>query len=149
MKRRGVIIPRKWPPGPKNPLGKYAMRITIPGYDIHGTNRDDGVGRRTSAGCVRMYNNDVAEVFNNVDIGTKVTIVNQPYKVGHKGGDILLEAHMPLYEQMNDAEYKPQNVAKAAVEAYLKTHPRAKIDWTKVKTVVADHSGLPSRIGTL
>lgn len=149
MKRRGVIIPRVWPPGPKNPLGEYAMRISMPGYDIHGTNREDGVGRRTSAGCIRMYNSDVKEVFENVEVGTLVSIVNQPYKIGSKDNKIFLEAHMPLYEQYNQPDLDCFADAKKVVEHYMDTHNRAKIEWDKVKTVVEQFSGVPTQIGSL
>lgn len=148
MKKRGVIIPRIWPAGPKNPLGKYAMRLSIPGYDIHGTNRNDGVGRRSSAGCIRMLNEDVAEVYANVEVGTKVTIVNQPFKIGVDSQHVFLEAHMPLYEKstaIQKHDFFPD--AKAVVEAFLKTHKNATIDWSQVKLAVQNFSGIPFQIG--
>lgn len=148
MKKRGVIIPRVWPAGPKNPLGKYAMRLSIPAYDIHGTNRNDGVGRRSSAGCIRMLNEDVAEVYNNVEVGTKVTIVNQPFKIAVKDQNVFLEAHTPLYEEsiaIEKQDFLPD--AKIAIAAFLEKHPHVTVDWNKVQKAVQEFSGIPVEIG--
>jgi len=148
--KRGINIPKVWPAGPKNPLGEYAMRISIPSYDIHGTNREDGVGRRTSAGCIRMLNKDVAELFDNIDVGTKVTIVNQPFKIGVKDKIIYLEAHAPLYEQI--VANKKANViseAKQIINAFLIKYKSSIVDWDKVTQVVEQSSGIPSPIGVI
>ncbi len=51
----GDPLPRIVPPGPKNPLGKFAMRLSIPGYLLHCTNRTAGVGMRVTHGCLRMF----------------------------------------------------------------------------------------------
>ncbi|MEE4145594.1 MAG: L,D-transpeptidase family protein, partial [Halieaceae bacterium] len=51
----GDPLPAVVPPGPDNPLGEYAMRLSMPSYLIHGTNKPWGVGMRVSHGCIRMY----------------------------------------------------------------------------------------------
>ena len=51
----GRPLPRVVPPGPDNPLGDYAMRLSIPGYLIHGTNKPSGLGMRVTHGCIRMF----------------------------------------------------------------------------------------------
>ena len=78
----GDPLPRIVPPGPKNPLGKYAMRLGIPGYLIHSTNRPAGVGMRVTHGCIRMFPEDIGFLFNLVAVNTPVRIINQPVKVG-------------------------------------------------------------------
>lgn len=79
---RGDPAPAVVPPGPDNPLGKYAILLDIPGYLIHGTNQPDGIGMRASRGCIRMYPEDIASIFDNVPSGTQVNIIDQPVKVG-------------------------------------------------------------------
>src|SRR5690606_33955537 len=79
---RGDILPAVVPPGPSNPLGKHALRLGLPGYLIHGTNRPSGVGMRVTHGCIRMFPEDVEALFGRVPIGTRVQIVNQPFKLG-------------------------------------------------------------------
>src|SRR5690606_40441903 len=56
---RGDPLPAVVPPGPDNPLGRHAMALSMPGYLIHGTNKPSGVGLRVSAGCIRLYPEDI------------------------------------------------------------------------------------------
>lgn len=99
----GDILPEVVPPGPDNPLGKHALYLGIPGYLIHGTNRPYGIGMRVTHGCVRMYPEDVAYLFGEIDPGTPVHIVQQPYKLGRMGGNWYVEAH-PVGEDRLTAE---------------------------------------------
>ena len=66
------------PPGPDNPLGQHAMRLGLPGYLIHGTNKPSGVGMRVTHGCIRMFPEDIEALYKTVPVGTAVKIVNQP-----------------------------------------------------------------------
>lgn len=73
---------RKWangqPGGPDNPLGARALYLYSGGkdtlYRIHGTNEPDSIGKSVSSGCVRMLNEDVADLFDKVMIGTQVIV---------------------------------------------------------------------------
>jgi L,D-transpeptidase ErfK/SrfK len=112
-----MYLPEVVPPGPKNPLGDYAMRLSIPGYLIHGTNRPSGIGLRTSSGCIRMYPEDIEELYNLVPIGTKVRIINKPYKVGRHNGRVYIEAHRPLSGEMYKALTPEQMLEQAFIEA--------------------------------
>jgi len=95
---RGEPLPEYLPPGPDNPLGAHALRLALPGYLIHGTNRPYGVGMRVTHGCVRMYPEDIERLFPRVPTGTPVQIVNQPVKAGWLGDTLFLEVHPPLEE---------------------------------------------------
>ncbi len=95
----GDYLPTVVPPGPDNPLGKFALRLGIPGYLIHGTNRPSGIGMRVTHGCIRLYPDDIETLFNNVSVGTPVHIVQQPYKLGWDNGTLYLEAHPPFGEE--------------------------------------------------
>jgi len=86
------------PPGPDNPLGKFALRLSLPGYLIHGTNRPYGIGMRVTHGCVRLYPEDIEALFDSVSVDTPVRIVHQPYKVGWHMGSLYLETHPPFGE---------------------------------------------------
>lgn len=100
----GDPLPSVVPPGPDNPLGGYALRLGIPGYLIHGTNKPYGVGMRVSHGCVRMYPEDIVSMFSRVRSSTPVRIVNEPVKTGWLDGDLYLEVHPPLEEDVALAE---------------------------------------------
>lgn len=80
--KEGVHLPVKVPPGPDNPLGGYAMRLKQATYLIHGTNDSQGVGRRSSAGCIRLFPEDIESLFAEVARKEKVTIIDLPYKFG-------------------------------------------------------------------
>ncbi|GGI77183.1 L,D-transpeptidase [Legionella impletisoli] len=74
--KQEVLMPDLLPPGPGNPLGDYVLRLNWPTYLIHGTNHPEGVGRKVSAGCIRMYPEDIEILFDYVTVGTPVTIIN-------------------------------------------------------------------------
>ena len=78
---QGDPLPERVPPGPDNPLGNYAMRLGVPEYIIHGTNKPFGIGMRVSHGCIRLYPEDIKSLYQQVKLRTPVRIVNQPYKV--------------------------------------------------------------------
>jgi len=59
---------------PENILGKYWLGINVPGYGIHGTWETNSIGRQSSAGCVRLLNDDVGELYIVLPVGTPVTI---------------------------------------------------------------------------
>lgn len=92
----GRPLPRVVPPGPDNPLGARAMRLDIPGYLIHGTNRPAGVGMRVTHGCIRMFPEDIDYLFERVGVNTPVTIINMPVKMGWDGDELVLEVHRTL-----------------------------------------------------
>ena len=86
-------LPAAIGPGPDNPLGAFALNLGWPNYVIHGTNRPYGIGRQVSGGCIRLYPDHIAVLFARVAVGTPVTIVDQPVKLGWFGGELYLEMH--------------------------------------------------------
>ena len=92
----GDPLPRIVPAGPKNPLGRHAMRLGLPGYLIHGTNRPAGVGMRVTHGCIRMFPEDINFLFEKIALKTAVRIVNEPVKLGWDGDLLVMEVHQTL-----------------------------------------------------
>ncbi len=137
----GDNIKRVIPPGPDNPLGKYSLRLSQREYLIHGTNIPAGVGRRSSAGCIRLYEQDIKQLFNLVEVGTKVNIINQPYKAIWLNDKLYLEAHMPLFEQ----RLEMGEDMKQAVDVVSKSFPNRniKINWGRVKKIAREHLTVP------
>jgi lipoprotein-anchoring transpeptidase ErfK/SrfK len=62
--------------GPTNPLGARAMYLGNTIYRIHGTNAPSTIGTRVSSGCIRLTNEDVADLYSRVNVGTKVIVIN-------------------------------------------------------------------------
>ncbi len=67
-------LPASMPPGPKNPLGTHALNLTIPNYRIHGTYDPSYINNAKSDGCYRLYNQDIAYLFDLVRVGTRVVL---------------------------------------------------------------------------
>lgn len=61
-------------PNPGGPFGAFWMGLSKPHYGIHGTNNPSSIGKRVSAGCIRMHNKDVVALAAMVSIGTEVQI---------------------------------------------------------------------------
>ncbi len=142
----GIILPESVPPGPDNPLGFYEFRFAMSGsYLMHGTNDFTGVGRRSSAGCIRLLPEDVEYLYSQVPVNTTVNILNDPYKVGWNEDSLYVEAHLPLQEQQKDMGDTVTPALKL-VENALKQRS-ADVDWTNVKKVIATQSGYPVLIG--
>ena len=95
-------LPRTVPPGPENPLGDFWLGLSRPGYGIHGTSEPFGVGRRVSHGCLRLYPEDIRDLFERVEVGTPVRIVYQPVKVGLKDGALFVEIHHDYSHRLPD-----------------------------------------------
>lgn len=74
VKRAEPWLPAVIPPGPNNPMGTRAILLEGGEYAIHGTNKPETIGGPVSYGCFRMYNWDVEELFNYVQIGTPVIV---------------------------------------------------------------------------
>jgi len=97
MQRQGEAVRKVVPPGPDNPLGKYWLQLSLPGFGIHGTNAPHSVGRFATHGCMRLHPDHIERLYREVPDGTPVHIVEEPAKVARLGdGRVLLEVHRGL-----------------------------------------------------
>jgi L,D-transpeptidase ErfK/SrfK len=130
------------PPGPRNPLGKYWIGLSLKGYGIHGTNFPWGVGRLVSHGCIRLYPEDIAILFKNVTINTPVEIIYETVKIGIRDNHIFMEVHPDIYRKIHDI--KAQTI-----------HRLRKLGWfssvsvSKVNDALDKQSGVPVCVGFL
>lgn len=129
-------LPPIVPPGPENPLGTHAMRLSIGTVLIHGTDRPFGIGRRVSHGCIHLYPEDIPQLFRQTGIGTKVTIIRQPVKAAIENNRVLLEVHGDLGEDMYYAAYE-----LLVQKGYLD-----RVDPEKLVVVVTEKNGMPQDI---
>lgn len=139
--KNGDILPAVVKAGPDNPLGAHAMRLSRPSYLLHGTNKPFGVGMRVSHGCMRLYPEDIAELFEEVPVGTKVNVINQPYLAGWKDGDLFLEAHPPLAEDAKRLKGSLKSMEKVLGRQAGKD--RALVDWQRAQEVAREARGIP------
>jgi len=143
----GDPLPARVPPGPDNPLGAYAMNLGWPSYLIHGTNKPAGVGLRASHGCIRMYPEDIAAVFDQIPVGTKVKVVNQPLLYRWHGDSLYVQSYPPHEETLEGKTEEEQQHAvfndKIADRMWQRVKPHGgAIDWPVTRQVVTDMRGI-------
>ncbi|MBU0744612.1 MAG: L,D-transpeptidase family protein [Gammaproteobacteria bacterium] len=145
--KTGEILPEAVYPGPKNPLGKYALYLSKPGYLIHGTNSPTSVGTFISSGCMRLLREPIELLYEEVQVGTPVHIIHYPNKAGWKGNNLYLESHVPIdsYMDMPQSELNELS-AQSAIHEAIHLRP-AKINWNAVSKNVRQHLGIPEPIG--
>ena len=116
--KEGKTLPAFVPAGPDNPMGLYALYIGRL-YAIHGTNSNFGIGLRVSQGCIRLRNNDIKYLFDNVSPGTRVQLIDQPVKVTMEpDGSRWVEVHEPL--SRNRAEFESTNKVPLPITSALR-----------------------------
>ena len=128
-------LPAVVPPGPDNPLGSHALRLSAKSVLIHGTNRPFAVGRRASHGCIRMYPEDIPKLFQAVPNKTKVTIIRQPVKVGASNSRVFIEIHKD--------EYLHTNYFNEAVQLLKKKNLYDSVDKDKLLAALKEKKGFP------
>ena len=168
----GKPLPRIVPPGPDNPLGKYAMRLGLPGYLIHSTNRPAGVGMRVTHGCIRMFPEDIEYLFGQIGIDTPVRIINEPVKIGWEGDRLVMEAHPVLQVTrptdetvatgeraddevaedelvVNEVDFVVKDPLAYVIEQFVAvTGTQAgELDWQLVEELVDRADGIPTEVG--
>jgi L,D-transpeptidase ErfK/SrfK len=157
---RNDVLPRVVPPGPDNPLGKHAMRLGLPGYLIHGTNKPSGVGMRVTHGCVRMFPEDIEALYKTVPNGTTVNIVNQPVKLGWTAdGRLFVESHPVVHESNVDGENVesadapvPETVQESPLTSLMRAYiaatgeRRVELDWDAAERVAQFANGIPEAV---
>ena len=160
----GDPLPAIVPPGPENPLGTRVLRLNMPGYLIHGTNRPAGVGMRVSHGCIRMFPEDIEFLYDRISLKTNVRIIDVPIKIGWDGNNLVVEAHRPLEKKLIEPEkireYIPtidEDKSSLNVNEKFKdplTHVteqfilatkkrRGKLDWRIIERATKELNGIP------
>ncbi|MFQ5348269.1 MAG: L,D-transpeptidase family protein [Rhodothalassiaceae bacterium] len=144
-------LPRVVPPGPDNPLGRYALRLGHTEYLLHGTNRPDSIGREVSRGCIRLAPGDIAWLFDHVAPGAMVRIIDAPAKLARgEDGRLYLEI-APSRDQIAalDLGQPPPDDPFIGIEDMLMTHAgdlASRIDWPQVARIARERRGVPEPI---
>lgn len=140
----GDILPAIFPAGPDNPLGLFALRLGIPGYLIHSTNKPYGVGMRVSHGCIRMYPEDIEKLFTEVNVGTPVHIVNQPIKAGWSHNTLYIEVYPALEDSQQNYQHRLESALNEIERANNGKLPIIK--GAALKTALKQSNGIPVAI---
>ena len=149
LEERGEKLDKVIGPGPENPLGRYAFYLGWPSYMIHGTNKPSGVGLRSSHGCIRLYPEDIAQLFELTPVGTQVRVVNQPFVFGWHAGSLHIQAYGVLEDDTRDWKKAQVKLLKKDVAERIQKELAArneKIDWEAVTQLTHEPRGIPVSI---
>ncbi|WP_058913913.1 L,D-transpeptidase [Entomohabitans teleogrylli] len=141
----GEPLPAVVPAGPDNPMGLYALYIGRL-YAIHGTNANFGIGLRVSHGCVRLRNDDIKFLFDNVPVGTRVQFIDEPVKASTEpDGSRYIEVHNPL--STSEAQIENNEVVPISLTQSLRqVTDEAGVDQNILGQAIESRSGMPVRL---
>ena len=147
----GEELPEVVPPGPDNPLGRHSFTLGWPSYLVHGTNKSYGVGMRSSHGCIRLYPEDIEQLFDTVPMGTKVRVVNQPLLFGRSGDDVLVQALGALEDDTRDWAKNGRKLMEKSMPDRVRKQLKEKtitIDWERADALAVKAHGVPVSVLT-
>lgn len=123
--------------GPDNPLGKYWIQLSAPGYGLHGTNAPASIGKYATHGCLRLLPDHVERLFREAPDGTGVDVVYEPVKIGiDASGRVFLEVHPDAYHGNRvDRDRIRRGIEKAGLGE--------RVDWERVDEVIGHAWGTP------
>ncbi len=133
-------------PGPDNPLGRFAFYLQWPSYLIHGTNKPAGVGLRSSHGCIRLYPEDIAQLYDMVPVGTQVRVVNQPFVFGWHEGQMYMQPYDVLEDDARDWKKSTRKLLGKSLTAAQQKQLKARneqVNWELVSALSHEPRGVP------
>jgi len=141
MEENGKEVETEVPPGQDNPLGDYALDLSIEGYRIHGTNAPASIYAFRTHGCIRLHPADIEDLYRRVAIGTPGEIIYQPVTLTATGaGEVFLEVDRDIYRRTPDA----MAALRAAAEVQ---NLNDDIDWSKAEEVVRRADSFVCEVG--
>lgn len=143
---KGIVLPKVMPPGPDNPLGPYAIYMKIPTYLFHSTIFPESVGKRASFGCLRMYEQDIENLYPQVKRGIPVLIINEPVKVAWQNSRLYMEMSPPLEEHSEKQDVTIAGIATQVLE--LTKNKQTLVDWQIINYIADEQDGMPHEIGS-
>ena len=137
-------------PGPDDPLGDYALRLGWNNYLIHGTNKPDSVGRNVSHGCLHIYPEDIARLFQEVPVGTQVRVIAEAVEAGWIDGRLYVEVHASK-QQADEVDISQPMTPAAPAELIQRVADAAGdradlVDWDAVQQAGLAATGIPTPV---
>lgn len=140
MAMKGKPVETIVPPGPDNPLGKYAVKTSLPGILIHETIWPTSVYQFRSHGCIRVLPQHIEPFFQEVAINTPGEILYIPVKVAlSEEGRVFIEVHRDGYKKIKSLN----DEARGLLEKLGVSH---RIDWARVEGILKEKSGIAEDI---
>lgn len=133
---KGKPVEETVPPGPKNPLGKYALKTSLPAVLIHETIWPGSVYRYMSHGCIRMLREHIEQLFPLVEVNTPGEIIYEPVKVA------LTEDGRTFVEIRTDIYRKHKSLKTYTAKLIDAKGMSDKVDWQKIEKLIKEESGV-------
>lgn len=140
-------LPEIMPPGPENPIGKFALYLDSRndikwlGISLHGTDNPSSIGSRVSLGCMRLYPQDIEELFNLIPIGTEVNVLSQDIKIEKINKKIYFESH---FRNTPDLVLEGWRIEEEICKKIKNCEKE--IDWNKVDEAAVRNLGIPEDV---
>lgn len=140
MEMEGKPVKTVVPPGPDNPLGRFAIHTSIPSIVIHETIWPTTVYQFRSHGCIRVLPENMEKFFKEVEINTAGELIYNPVKIAVSDkGKIFMEVHKDIYGKFRDLKTEAKKLIEEKGLA-------DKVDWQKVDVILKEKSGIPEDI---
>lgn len=140
MEQEGKPVKTFVPPGDDNPLGKYALKTSLPGILIHSTIVPESIYTFSSHGCIRVLDSNMEAIFNEVTTNTRGEIIYQPVKLARSdNGLIFIEVHRDIYD-------RHKSLQALAKQLITKNNLELLVDWDKVNASLQRKAGVPEDI---
>jgi len=141
MRREGKPVLTRVEPGPENPLGRHWIGLSLDSLGIHGTIAPTSIYGLRSHGCIRLHPDDVAELFDRVEVGTPGALIYQPALLAAlPDGRVFVEVNPDAYRRGPEPLAHLKSLADRAGLS-------DRIDWGKVAAAVRDREGVAREVG--
>ena len=124
------------PPGPDNPMGAYRIRLSKGLYSIHGSDTPWAIGRETTHGCLRLYPEDISELYGLIKPPMGGEMIYEPVKIGAADGRIYVEVHEDVYRRFPSLDAEADRVVREA-------RMSAQVDRERLREAVRERRGVP------
>jgi L,D-transpeptidase ErfK/SrfK len=135
MERKHQPIIETMPPGPDNPLGRFALYTSIPGILIHETIWPTTIYQWRSHGCIRVSPDAMPALFDQIEKGTTGEIIYEPVSVAEEDGVIFLQVSRDIYRRLPSLEQEVKE--RLATRGFTD-----RVDWAKVQKAVQQKTGI-------
>jgi L,D-transpeptidase ErfK/SrfK len=132
MEAKGESVVTIVPPGPDNPLGRYALQTSMPGVLLHETIWPTSVYHFRSHACIRIMADHMEKLFQSVRVGTQGEIIYEPVKVAlTNDGRVLLEVHRDIYKKFSSLDSEVRKLLD-------KRELSGRVNWEKINKVLQE-----------
>jgi L,D-transpeptidase ErfK/SrfK len=138
--RAGKLLPSVVPAGPRNPLGRFWIGLSLASIGIHGTPFPSSIYQTATHGCIRLQADNIADLYSHVRVGTRGRIIYEPVLLAREGVDAFVEVHEDVYRRM------PATAREHARELAASLGVIDQIDWTAADLEIERRGGVARQI---